>query len=117
MKIFFLLFLTIGLSQYIGPVNCDKSDSAFLNCFLQIFDHNKDNVVTPTELRDAFRFHITYTANLTPEMIMTADLNNDGLLDMTDWNNSTRTFYKQDMEKIGACIVCRRNGVNMDLNK
>jgi hypothetical protein len=113
---FILLFFLVFAESYpIGPINCDKSDEAFLRCFTQLFDQNHDGRVTFTELGTVFRYHIKYNANMTPEIMMQADLNHDGVLDMQDWNNPARTFYKEDMHKIGACVVCRRNGVNMDL--
>lgn len=98
----------------VGLENCNLSDAAFLNCFGTIFDTDHNNVVTYAEVVDGLATRVTYSAGLTVDFIMKADLNGDNQLDQpNDWDNANRTFYKDQVSKLMACFACRQNGIAM----
>jgi hypothetical protein len=116
MFVIFLFFSVFSVDSFmVGLENCNLSDAAFLNCFKTLFDKNNDNVVSYEEVVDGLVSRVTYTAGLTAEFIMRADLNHDNALDeANDWNHVNRTFYKDDVTKRMACFACRQNGIPMN---
>jgi hypothetical protein len=113
--LFLLSFISVcfGIT---GIANCNKADIALFRCVDQLVDTNHDGVLTPGEISLALQHRIPNPAGLTLEFVMQMDYNLDGVIDMVDWSNSTRRFYKDEITKDMACFFCRNNGVNMDLN-
>jgi hypothetical protein len=54
----------------IGLQNCDTSDDAIRHCASQLFDRNKDDVITLDELQKSFEDRVTYSANFNATIIM-----------------------------------------------
>lgn len=113
-----VLFATLtGASLSTGLESCDSSDAALLNCATHLADFDHDNRLSRQEIDQALAETIHYTAGLTTDMIMRMDYNQDGYVDMTDWNNATRRFYKDSVTQTMACFFCRQNGIAMDMRK
>lgn len=116
MFILLLLFVSCIYSSNFGLANCNRADIAVFRCADQLVDSNHDGKLTPEEITIALQYRIQNPAGLTLEFVMQMDYNKDGVVDMLDWTNSTRQFYKDVVTQDMACFFCRNNGVNMDLN-
>ncbi len=110
---FIFLFISVAVAIQ-GLGNCNRADAALFSCVDQLADINHDGRLDRVEIQYALDHKIRYPAGMTVEFAMQMDLNQDGYIDMTDWLNSTRLFYKDLMTKDMACFFCRQNGVNMD---
>lgn len=99
-----------------GIESCDTSDAALLNCATRLADTDHDNRLSRAEVSYAISNTLLYPAGITTEFVMRMDYNQDDYLDMTDWNNSTRRFYKDSVTQTMACFFCRQNGVVMNIN-
>lgn len=117
--LFVVLFLAYANAVSVtgGLESCDRSDAAIFTCAGRLADFDKDNRISVAELDQAFLSTIVYPAGVTTEMVMRLDYNQDGYVDMTDWNNETRSFYKDRITQTMVCFFCRQNGIAMDLKK
>lgn len=114
---FVLLLITMTDAAMVssGIESCDTSDAAMLNCATHLADLDHDNRLSRAEIDYALTNTIRYTAGVTVELVMRMDYNEDGFVDMTDWNNATRRFYKDTVTQTMACFFCRQNGIAMNL--
>lgn len=115
--LYILLTVATAVSISAGTESCDNSDAALLNCATHLADADHDNRLNRAEIDYAISNTLIYPAGITTDFVMHMDYNQDGYLDMTDWNNSTRRFYKDSVTQTMACFFCRQNGVAMNINK
>ena len=113
----FILFVSVGVGVDFGIDNCDTRDATFLTAAGVLFDGNHDGTITLGELTTGYNA-LRYKSTFTPEWIMrSGDLNQDGVIDMTDWFNTTRTFYKNYQTQMITCFYMRQNGIAMSAKK
>ena len=111
-----LVFTSAHAQQHIALRNCDKSDTSILNCLKALFDANGDNEITVAEIDSTLAREGVYAGGISRSKIMEADYDGNGKLDMNDWNSPDREIFKSITTREYACVVCRANHINMDLN-
>jgi len=118
--IFIVSFSTTLYSVFAGPMitgspsKCDGSGDAIVQCMKFLFDANADGNITFAEISNKLG-NLTDLPTITIDEMtfMHCDVNDDGVLNMDDWNHPNQTCLNTTTSKTIACQVCIRNGFVM----
>lgn len=113
-----VLFFFFGLGLCYQLRFCPNGDSDVLDCIEHFFDANGDQQITAIEIDNTLAEYPQVAALLTgvtgDSVLAACDFDQNGVLDMVDWNHPSRAGSERCLGILPACDTfcwyCKQNG-------